>query len=114
VFGGMPTPPARPSPEPTDDERRVLGWLRKALRIHLVSDRRVVLPDLGEKGTGDDEFILGLRDGLWTVVFVERGQERPTHCYFDSVSDAAQYLFHVQTARAPINFQLDACAPEPY
>jgi hypothetical protein len=110
----MPTPPVRPTPEPTELERQILGWLRKALRIHLVADRHVILPDLGERGGGDDEFVLLLRDGFWTVVYVERGAEQPTRCYFDSASDAAQYLFHVQTARAPINFQLDACDPKPY
>jgi hypothetical protein len=111
----MPPPaPVRLSPEPTDEERRILGWLRKALRIHLIADRHVILPDLGEKGCGDDEFVLLLREGLWIVVFVERGAEQPTRCYFDSVADAAQYLFHVQTARAPINLQLDACDPKPY
>jgi hypothetical protein len=110
----MPPPPERDSPEPTEYELRVLGWLRKALRIHLLPDRRVILPDLGEKGLGDDEFLLVLRDGLWTVAYVERGAEQGNRCYFDSVADAAQYLFHVQTARAPINFQLDDCDPKPY
>jgi hypothetical protein len=99
---------------PSEEDLAVLRRLRKALRIHLVSDRLVVLPDLGERGVGDDEFVLLLRNGLWTVAFVERGAEQPTRCYFDSVSDAAQYLFFVQTARAPINFQLDACEPKPY
>jgi hypothetical protein len=110
----MTAPPAALPRKPNEHELTVLGWLRKALRIHLVSDRNVVLPDLGEAGVGDDEFLLVLRDGLWTVVYVERGQEQPTRSYFDSVSDAAQYLFLVQTMRAPINFQLDDCDPKPY
>jgi hypothetical protein len=110
----MPPPPPRTSPEATDQERVVLTWLRKALRIHLVSDRHAILPDLGERGSGADEFMLLLRDGLWVVVYVERGAEQPTRCYFDSVSDAAQYLFFVLTQRSPINHQLDSCEPKPY
>jgi hypothetical protein len=62
---------------------------------------------------GDDKVVPLFRNGLRTAPFRERGKEQPTQCYFDGVSDAAQYLFFVQTARTPTNVQPDACNPKP-
>jgi hypothetical protein len=91
----------------------VLRWLRTALRVHLGSDRPPVLPDLGERLIGDDKVAPLVRNGLRMAAFIERGKERPMRCYFDGVSDAAQYLLLLQTARMPIDVQPDACNPKP-
>ena len=115
--GGGPAPsePAAGFP-PTAEELRRLTWLRKALRLNLIQDRNVCLPDLGERHGGDDVLVLERDGAVWKVSYVERGLEQAgSACRFDSVSNATHYVYwQMAGPRYPLNFQLDDCQPKPY